>query len=164
MINDNILVGFSTYDAQQYTKEKAYDDFEDYLGLSAEEIKQKTNEANEKGENYNGTSFGLSDVIVDADAINLYHLYIESKNHSLFELFEVYFSNLTQKKRMALFVNYTFDTNSPVDFQIKVGTYIRPVFIDSLSVYSNSVASIMTEDMIIWFSDAYCDYLLEQVL
>lgn len=163
MINDNILVGFSTYDAQQYTKEKAYDDFDDYLGLSTEEIKQKTNEANEKGEDFKGTSFSLSDVIVDADAVNLYHLYLESKNHSLFELFEVYFGNLTQKKRMALFVNYTFDTNSRIDFQIKVKNYIRPVFIDKLNVYSNSVASIMTEDMITWFSEAYCNYLIVQI-
>lgn len=86
VIDQDILYGKDQYYAHNMSIEAAYQEMSTYLG------------------NRSNSHYGISDVIVDADAVNLYYEYKDNPNMDLNELLNNYLIKMNNKQRFSDFI------------------------------------------------------------
>ena len=103
--------------------------------------------------------FGADDVIADADAINLIRRYYMQPDN-LNNLINEYYLSVTPKQRIEEFIINVFGSLERSDVMIKAISYIRPplMFTKHGSLYNSYACANFTEDMVIGFANAFCDY------
>lgn len=145
VIDQDILYGKDQYYAHNMSIEAAYQEMSTYLG------------------NRSNSHYGISDVIVDADAVNLYYEYKDNPNMDLNELLNNYLIKMNNKQRFSDFIYNITGSNERSDLKILATSYIRPPmdFLSAGCVYSSSTCNLITENMIYGFASAFCDYYFD---
>lgn len=145
VIDQDILYGKDQYYAHNMSIEAAYQEMSTYLG------------------NRSNSHYGISDVIVDADAVNLYYEYKDNPNTDLNELLNNYLIKMNNKQRFSDFIYNITGSNERSDLKILATSYIRPPmdFLSAGCVYSSSTCNLITENMIYGFASAFCDYYFD---
>ena len=120
VIDQDILYGKDQYYVHNMSIEAAYQEMSTYLG------------------NRSNSHYGISDVIVDADAVNLYYEYKDNPNMDLNELLNNYLIKMNNKQRFSDFIYNITGSNERSDLKILVTSYIRPPmdFLSAGCVYS----------------------------